>query len=157
MSEYQASTTVNALAQEVFQFVSDPESMPRYLPTVHAAQCQGPDRVRVQGEAAGHSYDYDGWFRADSEAMTMEWGSDGENRYSGDLRVRDNGESCYVTVHLMFEPRPDQDEAFREQMGSRDRTIQDGLEKSLESIRNICEGTGDKVPSQAETGRARLL
>lgn len=150
MSEYNHRVTIERPANEVFQFVSKPENMPRYLPTVHDATSLGEDRVVVAGKAAGHPYRNDGWFEVDETSRTMKWGSDGENRYRGDLRVEDLGDRCEVAVHLSFEPRPDQEKAFQAQMGSRDRVIDEGLEDALESIRNICEGTGGKVPNQAE-------
>jgi len=150
LSQYQSSITVACPPDQVFEFVSRPENMPQYLPTVHEARPQGEGRVEVDGNAAGHEYHSDGWFELDQQARTMKWGSDGENRYSGHLEVKDGGPQALVNITLNFDPRPDQEEAFRQQMGTRDATIRDGLSKALESIKNICEGHGGKVPSQAD-------
>lgn len=150
MSDYSRTIELNCPAEEVFTFVKDPRNMPQYLPTVHDARPQGEGRVEVAGDAAGHDYRSDGWFDIDDQSRSMRWGSDGENKYSGSLEVEEMGDRCRVTVNLRFEPRPDQDQAFQEQTGSRDATINDGLQAALESIRNICEGQGGKVPSQAD-------
>lgn len=150
MSHYTCQTTVNAPADEVFAFVTDVSRMPEYLPTLHAARPQGEGRVEMDGEAAGHPYHADGKFQVDEQARSMRWSSDGEHKYSGHLEVRDQGASCNVTVTLDFEPNPGMDEEFKRQMGSRDEAIQEGLEKSLQSINNLCEGTGGKVPTEAD-------
>ena len=149
MPEYELSMHVMAPVAEVFDFVSDVHNLPRYLPTTHQAQMQDEGRIRVQGEAGGRHYDSDGWFRADRTEHRMEWGSDGENAYSGWLTVEDLPAGCEVTVHLSFAPRPDQEERFRKQTGDRDRTIREGLEAGLISIRNHVEGVGGKVEPRA--------
>jgi hypothetical protein len=54
-----------------------------------------------------------------------------------------------VTVHLTFQPKPEQGERMDEQTGNRDKTISEGLIASLESIRNLVEGQGGKVEPAA--------
>jgi len=153
--EYEDSLVVEASPEAVFEFVSDIRNMPQYLPTTHHASSQGVERVRVQGEAAGRAYDSDGWLRLDRSEWRMEWGSDGENLYTGWMEV-DEGtdpESCLVTVHLSFQPKPGLNERLAEQGGGdRDLAIQRGLEASLQSIKNICEGRGGKVEPPQATG-----
>ena len=93
---------------------------------------QEGERVRVQGEVAGQSYDSDGFFKVDKDQRRMEWGSDGENNYQGWLEVQPDGDDAsLVIVHLWFEPRADQEKQFEQQTGDRDRTIQRGLEDAL--------------------------
>ena len=152
MPEYEQSLSVQAAPERVFEFVSSLDNLPRYLPTVHQAEPQAGERVRVKGEAGGHPYDSDGYFRVDNSAHRMEWGSDGENNYSGWLKVGGEGETSEVTVHLSFQPKPEQAERFAEQTGSRDKTIQEGIEASLLSIRNEVEGRGGKVEPTAANG-----
>jgi uncharacterized membrane protein len=146
MSDYRHSLRVEANADEVFGFVSDAGNLPDYLPTVRQAEAQGGERVRVKGNAAGREYDSDGFFRVDAGRRRMEWGSDGESEYRGWLEVKEaDGGACDVTVSLSFTPRPDQARQFEEQTGDRDRTIRQGIETALASIKNICEGRGGKV------------
>lgn len=151
MAEYEASLFISADPQTIFDFISDVRNMPRYLPTTHRAEAQGPDRVRVQGEANGHPYDSDGWFKVDRTEYRMEWGSDGETRYSGWMEIDGDDGGSEVVVHLSFEPRPDQEQRFQEQAGSRDRAINEGLHAALQSISNIVKGEGAKVePASAQ-------
>ncbi len=149
MSRYESEIKVQAAPDAVFAYVKEPRNMPKYLPTVHGASSQGEGRVAVDGEAAGHEYHSDGWFKVDDDARTMSWGSDGENKYSGDLHVREHEDHSHVAVSLDFEPKPGQEEAFEAQSGSRDKTIQEGLDAALQSIKNEIEGQGGKVPSPA--------
>ena len=150
MSHYASELKVEAAPDAVFDYVKDPAHMPKYLPTVHGAHDQGQGRVAVDGEAAGHEYHSDGWFKVDDAARTMAWGSDGENKYSGNLEVRAHEDHSHVKVSLDFEPKPGQEKAFEAQSGSRDKTIQDGLDAALKSIKKEVEGTGGKVPTRAD-------
>lgn len=149
MSHYTSEIKVEADPDAVFAYVKDPENMPKYLPTVHGAHDQGAGRVAVDGEAAGHDYHSDGWFRVDDGARTMSWGSDGENKYSGRLSVRPHENHSHVQVQLDFEPKPGQEEAFEAQSGSRDETVQKGFDAALRSIKNEVEGSGGKVAGPA--------
>ena len=151
MAEYESSLPVNASPDAVFDFVSDIGNLPKYLPTTHHAEAQGSNRVRVQGEANGHKYDSDGRFHADATEHRLEWGSDGETAYNGWLEIEGAGDESLVTVHLSFTPRPDQGARMDEQTGDRDTTIQQGLDASLRSIKNIVEGVGGKIEPPAAT------
>lgn len=151
MPEYEHSLTVQASPEAVFAFVSDVARLPEYLPTTHHAEALPGGRVRVQGEAGGHKYDSDGYFRTDAPNGRVEWGSDGGNRYDGWLEIDGVEDECEVTVHLNFQPKPEQSERMDAQTGNRDKTIQEGLIAALESIRNKVEGHGGKVEPTAAT------
>lgn len=135
VSHYESELKVNAAPDAIFAYVKDPENMPQYLPTVTGAHSQGAGRVEVEGEAAGHDYKSDGWFKVDDQSRSMSWGSDGEHKYSGRLDVRPHEDHSHVSVSLDFEPHPGEEKAFQEQSGSRDRTIQDGLDAALQAIK----------------------
>ena len=147
MGEYERSITINASRQLIEDFVSNVSNLPKYLPTTKSAQPQQGERVRVQGQAPnGHQYDADGYFRIDRNTHRMEWGSDGENNYSGWLEFNgpDGSTPTQVTVHLTIDPPPQVSKEMAKQAGSQDNAIEDGLEKSLQSIKNYVEGTGGK-------------
>ena len=150
MSHYESEIKVQADPDAVFAYVKDPENMPQYLPTVHGAHSQGDGRVAMEGEAAGHDYKSDGWFKTDDESRSMSWGSDGEHKYSGRLDVRAHEDHSHVSVSLDFEPNPGEEKAFEDQSGSRDKTVQNGLDAALQSIKNKLEGAGGKVPTPAD-------
>ena len=155
MSEFEHSTTIDASPDDVYAFMSKVENLPKYLPTTHSAQPQQGDRVRVQGEAQGHEYDADGFFRTDKDAHRIEWGAD-EQYYSGWLEVAGQGENSTMTVHLSFSggpPAGEGDAPSDESNNAPNRDeIQEGLVKSLESIKNFVEegrSGGKEEPSAA--------
>ena len=150
MAEYEQTVKINAEPDAVFDFVSDVSNLPKYLPTTRHAETNGPDRVRVQGDVRGHSYDSDGFMTVDPVDYHMEWGSDGENQYRGSLDVEDAGDgTCDVTVHLSFTPRPDMARQMDQSSGDHDTAIHEGIAAALQSIKNIVEGHGVKIEPQA--------
>lgn len=140
--EYEERLHVRADTEEVFDFVADVSNLPKYLPTTKQAQDQGPERVRVQGEAAGHRYDADGFLRPDRENMRLEWGAD-EGYYSGWMQLRPDGGGTEVAVHISLRDRLGDPEA-RADGGPSPEQVREGLRKGLESIRNHVEGRGGK-------------
>ncbi len=148
MGEYERSITINASRKQIEDFVSDFNNLPKYVPTTKSAQPQEGERVRVQGEAPnGNKYDADGYFRVNESKNRLEWGSDGENQYAGWLEFKgDNTQGpSEVTVHLSLTPPRKVSEEMSKRAGSPDNAINDGIQKSLESIKNQLEGTGGKV------------
>jgi len=148
MGEYERSITINATRKQIEDFVSDFRNLPKYVPTTHSAQAQPGDRVRVQGETpTGLKYDADGYFRVNESKNRLEWGSDGENQYSGWLEFKGSNTTApaEVTVHLSATPPPQAKQEMSKVSGSPDATINEGLEKSLQSIKNLLEGQGGKV------------
>jgi uncharacterized membrane protein len=150
MPDYSDRIDVTAPADAVFKFVADINNLPKYLPTVHGAKPQGTERVEVDGQANGHSYHSDGWFKVDESAKSMTWGSDGENDYSGMMKVSGDGSKSQVECTLKFTPKPDIKESMDKNQGGPSAAMTDGLRASLASIKKICEGQGGKVPSSAE-------
>ena len=147
MSEYQQSINIQAGPDHIFRYVSNPQNLPQFLPTVKEAHPQPGARIRIRGIAAGQLYDNDGFFHVDEDRRRMEWGSDGENQYRGWLEVKEAADSAsaQVTVHLTFEPRPEQAERFEQQSGDRDRTINQGIRDALESIKTQMQGSATRV------------
>ena len=147
MAEYERSITINATRQQIEDFVSDVDNLPKYVPTTKSAQPQQGERVRVQGETPnGHKYDADGYFHRDDSTHRLEWGSDGENNYKGWLEFKGSSTDApsQVTVHLTIDPPPQVSEQMAQQKGSQDAAIEEGLDKSLQSIKNVLEGKGGK-------------
>ena len=155
MSEFEHSTTIDASPDEVYAFMSKVENLPKYLPTTHAAQPQEGERVRVQGEAQGHKYDSDGFFRQDAANHRIEWGAD-EGYYSGFLEVTEQGSGSSMTVHLSFSGGPPGSEGSEPGDGGdapSEGDVQEGLVKALTSIKNFVEEgrTGGKEEPSAAT------
>ena len=150
MPEYTDRVTVAAAPDAVFRFVSDIKNLPRYLPTVSGAHSQAGERVAVDGEANGHAYSSDGWFKVDEAGRTMTWGSDGENDYSGKMFVTGEGQGSVVACSLQFTPTGAIKDSMEQKQGGPSAAMTDGLKTSLASIKEICEGTGGKHESSAE-------
>jgi len=139
--EFDESMRIDAPATQVFDFVSKVQNLPKYLPTTRNAVPEPGGRVRVQGEAEGHSYNADGYLRADREHLRLEWGAD-ERHYKGSLEVTPRGkQASEVRVHLSFSggqgggrgdqtPTPDQ--------------VREGIRHALRSIENHVTGRGGK-------------
>jgi len=151
-TEFEQSLTVAAPADDIFDFISDVQNVPQYLPTVKSAQPQQGERIRTQGQAGDRSYDSDGHFRVDKQARRIEWGSDGENDYRGWLEVQgDSGSQSEVKVHIHYAPRPEilQRMVERSPDHSFESVMKEGISKTLESIKRICEGKGGKEEIEA--------
>lgn len=146
-SDFEQSISVNAPADSIFEYLADVRNVPEYLPTVKSAQPQSGERIRTQGQAGERTYDADGHFRVDHDRHRLEWGSDGENDYNGWLEVQGQGDSqSQVRVHVHYSPRPEIKQKMEEQSQghSFESAMNEGVQKTLESIKRICEGTGGK-------------
>lgn len=143
--EYEDNIMVAAPAAAVFGFVADVRNLPKYLPTTKSAEKQGAEHVRVSGEARGNRYDADGYLRADTRAMRLEWGSD-EGDYSGWMHVEPDQDQSRVTVHISMRRQPGP-----EGQGPRPEDVREGIRRGLESIRNQVMGVGGKAEPAAAT------
>ncbi len=151
MPEYTDHIEVSAAPDAVFRFVSDIGNLPKYLPTVHEAHSHPHERVEVGGKANGHAYESAGWFKVDQAARSMTWGSDGSNDYSGRMAVSGEGSKSKVECSLQFTPTGAVKDSMDQNQGGPSAAMTDGLRASLASIKEICEGTGGKHQSTAET------
>jgi uncharacterized membrane protein len=144
--DFEQSIRVNAPADRIFEYLSDVRNVPQYLPTVTHAEPQSGERIRTQGHAGDREYDADGHFHIDRQRQRLEWGSDGETEYSGWLEVNGNGSQSEVKVHIHYAPPAEIQQHMEEQSPghSFESAINEGIGKTLESIKRICEGTGGK-------------
>jgi uncharacterized protein YndB with AHSA1/START domain len=148
MPQYQQSMVIAAPPETVFNYVADVSNMPHYLPTTRNAQPDGRDRVRIQGEVAGHTYNTDGYLRPDRANMRMEWGAD-ERHYSGAMQIAPYGNNqSRVTVQITMQDMPAPNQAQADDRPT-ESDIHDGLRKALESIQNQVTGRGGKVEPAA--------
>ncbi len=139
VSQYSHSIEVEAPADEVFAFVSKPENMPKYLPTLEEAHMEDSDRVVIDGNAEGHAYHADGDLHLDPDERTMHWGSDSMHKYRGQLHVTGDQQRSTVSVKLTFEPGEQTEEKIKDTHLDGEARIQQGLEEALSSIKKICE------------------
>jgi len=153
MREFTGRIEIERPAAEVFAFLSDSRNMPRYLPTVRKVVPRGPERVEVQGEAAGHAYQDEGWLKVDPGARRMRWGAGDGTDYQGALEVRDLAGRAELEVHLHLEPGPGRARHLQEQAGNVDHAVRLALERALGAIKASCE-EGGMEPANKDTTRS---
>ena len=148
MGTYERTTTVTAPADELFAYLSDVHNLPDYFASMRSAEPAGraegevppgSDAVHTVADVDGVRREGEAWFKSDTEARSISWGSEGPSDYHGDLTVADSGggsagESSTVTVRLHTENVE----------GSH---IERGLEATLATIKERVEGHGRANPS----------
>jgi uncharacterized protein YndB with AHSA1/START domain len=146
MEDYEASTTVDTPAEELFEYLSKVENLPQYFDRMTSVHNLPGDEVEVEarvdpGDAGSSSSAEDGertvsgdaWFRIDADHLTLEWGSEGPHDYHGQLSVTPSGEAAStVTVTL---------HTTRQAEG-----IEDGIEQTLANIQRIAGSSGELNP-----------
>lgn len=137
MSEYRCLVTINADADDVFGFVSDPDNLSLYLPTVRSAEVLSEDEMRLNVERAGTLDEELVSLDFDEDSRRMEWGLDGSHPYQGWLQVTGDARSCQVTVRLQF-PQPTHSQDREDEINMRLREV-------LKTIKILCEGGGARV------------
>lgn len=151
--EYQRSRRIQASPDDVFAFVSEFNNLPNYVPTIQSVETLDEGRVRLHGKVGDSSFDDEGWIRVDHNQRGLEWGADTRD-YHGWMTVTGaDDDATQVVTHLSLTPHVNQD--GRPLTGERPDEpdpIEAGLEASMDSLRNILEGTGGKEqPSVTST------
>jgi uncharacterized protein YndB with AHSA1/START domain len=157
MSEFETSSPIDAPADRVFGFVSEPRNLPRYLPTVHEAASEPGERIRLEGEGQRGRYASDGYFHVLNDQRRMEWGADGTSLYRGWLSVESDVRErsrCTLTVHLSFDDSATHAASGRSSREDREAAIRQQLEEAVDQVRMICEsGSSDRPGASAHAGR----
>lgn len=146
---FSGSKLVRVAPGEVYAFVSRIENLPAYLAMVTEARDIGDDRIHMEVDLHGHRHGDEGVFRRRPDDHRIEWGSE-EGDYAGSIDIADEDGNARVTINLRwaaespFPERMDGEEAGAE-------SVDDAIEATLESIKNILEGTGGAVhPDDAD-------
>jgi uncharacterized membrane protein len=144
MEDYERSTTVDAPADDLFEYLSKVENLPQYFDRMTSARNLPGDEVEVEakvepGDAGSSEGDAErtvageAWFRIDADHRTLTWGSEGPHDYHGALEVTPSGEAAStVTVRLHT---TDQAEG-----------IEDGIDETLANIQRIAGTSGELNP-----------
>ena len=150
MSEFSTRIEIDAPAEDVFAFVIDFDNMPEYLPVTKKASPAGEGQIRMQGEMNGRTFDTVGWFQVHEFNKTMLWGAKGDNDYSGDLEVMDQGQSCVLSINVKVGSLPDASDEDRKKLESRKSEIQKSLDEVGRKIKRLCESAAvpRKEPSR---------
>lgn len=148
-AHFQGSKLIRVSPDDVFAFISRIENLPSYLAMVTEASDGGDDRIDMTVNLHGHEHSDTGIFRRLPEERRVEWGSQ-EGDYSGSLVVTDEDGDARLTMQLTWKA----ESPFPERMGGEEAgadSVNDAIEATLDSVKNILEGTGGAVhPDDAE-------
>jgi uncharacterized membrane protein len=142
MGDYEGSTTVNVPVDDLFEYLSKVENLPEYMDRMTEAHSLPGDEVSVEARVEpGDVGSDDGprtvrgeaWFTIDADARSLSWGSEGPNRYHGELEVDGQGSTSTVTVRLHTE----HDDA---------EGIQKGIDDTLANIQRVASAREDLNP-----------
>lgn len=106
MTRYEGSTSVRRSADAAFDYLSDISRLPEYFPQITSVEKLDGDTIRTTAhiEPPGKpAQDVEGqaWFRVRRQGQSVEWGSEGENNYRGELDIDPDGtDSCTLTVRI---------------------------------------------------------
>ncbi|MEV6412536.1 SRPBCC family protein [Kribbella sp. NPDC051718] len=106
MTQHEASTTVDVAPNILFDYLSDLQQLPHYLPRLTGVHPTAPTPADAQGmearqpnqpvhhevevtadEPAGHTVRSEAWIDVVEENRTLNWGTPGGGRYHGQLQV----------------------------------------------------------------------
>ena len=142
MSEYEATRTMPAVAELVFDEASDLGAMYRWLPGELDVQPGEPPEATVTVEhldPSGRPMRERALAEVRNEQMRVEWGTRDTGRYAGWLQVEGRGAGVSeVTVHLSFfspghPPLPPQQVQAE---------LEESLDRLAEQVRLRAESTG---------------
>jgi uncharacterized membrane protein len=98
MGDYEADARVRVTAQQLFDYISDIENMPKYLPRMRSVEPTDADTVHVTGKLDGNDeVERDATFKVDDENHTLSWASD-KHGYHGHLTVTGYGRNAGIAV-----------------------------------------------------------
>ncbi len=106
MPEYEQTATITAEPDTLFEYLSDVEHLPDYLPVIADAHTAGPEIAEVTTDIDGRQERARGYVRVDGLERRMEWGVP-HGGYHGWLRVRpdETDTRSVVTIHVT-QPHP---------------------------------------------------
>jgi ribosome-associated toxin RatA of RatAB toxin-antitoxin module len=131
MPEYQRSLTIQASPDELFDFLSRVENLPKYFARLTEAHSATGDEVHVTAKlppeatpgAESETVEADATFSIDADHRAISWGTENEHHYRGELQVTPVGEGASITVTLHTEHDSAQ--------------INDGIDETLSNIKEL--------------------
>lgn len=126
MGDYQHSESVDAPAQQLFDYLADVRNLPKYFQSMTSAEPAEGEAVHVVADVEGTKRESEAWFRVDRDNQRLEWGSEGDSSYCGSLDV--TGDDTRSTVELsLHTERVDADR------------IEQGVRQTLENVKSLVE------------------
>ncbi len=111
MAQYEQSQNIDVAADEVFEWLSDVDNLPKYLPPIKEARIEGStsegqpgQRLYLRDEIPDRGeFESKGYLETDGEAREMRWEAESSRDYFGSLKVDEAADGSLVTVHLTLE------------------------------------------------------
>src|SRR4051812_29140011 len=128
MGDFSSSTQVIAGEQVLFEYLSNVSNLPKYFARMKSATMSGPEEVDTEAEVNGQTVRGQAWFRVDHDRKHLEWGSEGESHYSGQLDVEGDTRQSTVTFRMRTE-----------RVGDDDPQVTQGIEDTLAQIKQLVE------------------
>ncbi|HSP36185.1 MAG TPA: hypothetical protein VLR26_00345 [Frankiaceae bacterium] len=126
MGDFQSSTQVVAGEQVLFEYLSDVSNLPKYFARMKKAERTGSEEVETEAEVNGQTVQGKAWFRVDQECKHIEWGSEGESGYAGQVDVTGDTRQSTVTVRL-----------HTERVSDGDQQVVQGIDETLAQIKQL--------------------
>jgi uncharacterized protein YndB with AHSA1/START domain len=131
MPDYQRSITIDATPDELFDFLSQVENLPKYFARLTEAHPATGDEVRVKAQLPPEATEGEGeetvesyaTFSIDADHRSLSWGTENEHDYHGELQVTPAGSGASVAVTLHTEHDSDE--------------INDGIDETLQNIKEL--------------------
>ena len=101
MADFERSATIQASADQTYEYLADPRHMPEYVAMMTEAREARGGHLRVAADVQGRHEEGEAMFVADDAARRLEWGREG-HEYHGWLAVTGltGASTSTVTIHL---------------------------------------------------------
>jgi hypothetical protein len=132
MGDFESSTQVKVGEQVLLEYLSDVSNLPKYFAMMKKAERTGPEEVETSADVNGVHREGRAWFRVDHERKHIEWGSEGDSGYSGQVDLDGDTRQSTVTVRL-----------HTERVGNGDPTVEQGIETTLAKVKELVEVNPD--------------
>lgn len=111
MPSYTRTTKIDVDEDTAYAYLSKAENLPEYFPRITEVNKKSGDEVETtavidppgEPEQTVHGT---AWFKTDDEAHKVEWGSEGENHYHGELDFDPDGDAA-STLRLTLSTESD--------------------------------------------------
>ncbi|HEY0867651.1 MAG TPA: hypothetical protein VGE01_09735 [Fimbriimonas sp.] len=140
--EYQGRLHVGVGAKTAFDFLSNPDNVPRYVPAMARARVDETGNIHVEGDCPAEHFTGGAVWRVDRDLMRIHWDSQANVDYRGRIEVQGDERESDIHLVVSLEPGPDHatNERYRRLLREPNGSLQEMLDDSLQAIRSELEG-----------------
>lgn len=109
MGDYERIERVDSPPERVFDYLSDPTNIPRYVPSVTHVEAVPPRGIRLSGrDTAGAAVVVSGWLYADSDGRHIDFATELPVSCRGRIDIAAEGAGTEISVRVQAdEPDPE--------------------------------------------------